>query len=35
VDVEALLHAGREHQATFAEAERSHTALPALEPPRA
>jgi predicted metal-dependent hydrolase len=35
VDVEALLRTGREHQTAFAEAERAHTPLPALGPPRA
>jgi predicted metal-dependent hydrolase len=35
VDVEALLRAGRAHQAAFAQAEQAHTPLPALEPPRA
>lgn len=35
VDVAALLAAGRAHLAAFAEAERSHAPLPAIEPPRA
>jgi predicted metal-dependent hydrolase len=35
VDVEALLLAGRGHQAAFADAERAHTPLLALEPPQA
>ncbi|MGE0133599.1 MAG: DUF309 domain-containing protein [Dehalococcoidia bacterium] len=35
VEVAALLEAGRAHLAAFADAERSRSALPAIDPPRA